>query len=65
MLTLNWLKDEENVVYGREEEIVPALAKDLMIPDLMAQIERFRQAPVCSRPPRSICWARTTSGATC
>ena len=46
MLTLNWLKDEENVVYGREEEIVPALAKDLMIPDLMAQIERFRQAPV-------------------
>ena len=45
MLTLNWLKDEENVVYGREDQIVPTLAKDLMIPDLMAQIERFRQAP--------------------
>ena len=46
MLTLNWLKDEENVVYGREEEIVPALSKDLLIPDLMEQIERFRQSPV-------------------
>lgn len=46
MLTLNWLKDEENVVYGREEEIVPALAKDLMIPDLMEKIECFRRSPV-------------------
>ena len=46
MLTWGYLQEEENVVYGREEQLVPALAKDLMIPDLMAAIERFRQAPV-------------------
>ena len=46
MLTLNWLKDEENVVYGREAQIVPELSRDLMIPDLMEQIERFRRSPV-------------------
>ena len=46
MLTWGYLQDVQNVVYGREEQLVPALAKDLMIPDLMAAIERFRQAPV-------------------
>ena len=46
MLTLNWLKDEENVVYGREAQIVPELSRDLMISDLMEQIERFRRSPV-------------------
>ncbi len=46
MLTLSYLKDEENVVYGPEEEIVPQLAGDLLIPNLGEAIERFRQAPV-------------------
>ncbi len=46
MLSLNWLKNEDNVVYGRDEELVPKLAKALMIPDLQAKIDRFRAAPV-------------------
>ena len=46
MLTLNWIKDENNVVYGTDEELVPILAKDLAIPDLQAKIDRFRDAPV-------------------
>ena len=46
MLTLNFLKDEENVVYAPEAEIVPQLAADLLIPNLDETIERFRQSPV-------------------
>lgn len=46
MLTLNFLKDEENVVYAPESEIVPQLAADLLIPNLDEAIERFRQSPV-------------------
>ena len=46
MLTLNWLKDEENVVYGPEDELIFQLAGDLMIPDLKDAVERFRRAPV-------------------
>ncbi len=45
MLTVSWLTDAENVVYGREDELIPQLAKDLMIPDLMDAVEAFRQAP--------------------
>ena len=46
MLTLSYLKDVENVVYGPEDEIIPQLAGDLMIPNLDEAIERFRQSPV-------------------
>ena len=46
MLTLNWLKDENNVVYAKEQDIVPILAKDLKIPDLAERIECFREEPV-------------------
>ena len=45
MLTLSFLKDAENVVYGPEAEIVPQLAGDLLIPNLDEAIERFRQSP--------------------
>ncbi len=46
MLTLNWLKNEDNAVYGTDEELVPILAKDLVIPDLQKKIDQFRSAPV-------------------
>lgn len=46
MLTLSYLEDEENVVYGQEEDIVPTLARDLQIPDLLELVARFRQTPV-------------------
>ena len=45
MLTLSFLKDVENVVYAPEEEIVPQLAADLLIPNLDEAVERFRQSP--------------------
>ena len=46
MLTLNWLLNEDNVVYGKDEQLVPVLAKDLQIPDLQSKIDRFRADPV-------------------
>ncbi len=46
MLSLNWLKNEDNVVYGKDEELVPVLAKDLVIPDLQKKIDQFRASPV-------------------
>ncbi len=46
MLTLSYLKDVENVVYGPEDEIVPQLARDLLIPNLDEAIDRFRRSPV-------------------
>lgn len=46
MLTLNRLKNEDNVVYGTDEELIPILSKELMIPDLAGKIKRFRENPV-------------------
>ena len=46
MLTLSYLKDVENVVYGPEKEIVPQLAADLLIPNLDEAVEGFRRSPV-------------------
>ena len=46
MLSINWLKNDDNVVYGKDEELVPVLARDLVIPDLQKKIDRFRAAPV-------------------
>jgi hypothetical protein len=46
MLTLNWLANEDHVVYGRDEQLIPMLAKQLMIPDLGTKIANFRCAPV-------------------
>lgn len=45
MLTLNWLKNEDNVVYGTDEELIPMLSKDLAIPDLERRIKLFRETP--------------------
>lgn len=45
MLTLNWLKDENNVVYAKESDIVPVLSRDFRIPDLAERIAAFREAP--------------------
>jgi len=46
MLTKNWIADENNVVYGADEELIPMLAKYLSIPDLDRKIKQFREAPV-------------------
>ena len=46
MLTLNWLENEDHVVYGKDEELIPMLSKQLAIPDLDKKIEHFRCAPV-------------------
>ena len=46
MLTLNWLKNEDSVVYGSDGQLVPMLAKNLMIPDPQRKIDAFRLAPV-------------------
>ena len=46
MLTLNWIKNEDNVVYGKDEDLIPVLAKDLVIPDLQKKIDQFRADPV-------------------
>ncbi len=46
MLTLNWIKNEDNVVYGKDEDLIPVLAKDLVIPDLQKKIDQFRSDPV-------------------
>ena len=46
MLTLNWLKNEDNVVYGTDEELIPMLSKELLMPDLGKKIAQFREAPV-------------------
>ena len=46
MLTLNWLKNEDNVVYGTDEELIPMLSKELLMPDFGKKIAQFREAPV-------------------
>ena len=46
MLTLNWIRNEDHVVYGKDEELIPMLSKDLAIPDLGRKIEAFRANPV-------------------
>lgn len=46
MLNLNWIKNEDHVVYGTDEELIPILSKDLFIPDLGKKIRQFRENPV-------------------
>ena len=46
MLTLNWVKNTDHVVYGTDEELIPMLAKKLVIPDLGQRIRAFREDPV-------------------
>ena len=46
MLTKNRITNSEEVVYGRDEELIPVLAKYLMIPDLGEKIKAFRASPV-------------------
>ncbi len=46
MLNLNWIKNEDHVVYGTDEELIPVLSKDLFIPDLGKKIRQFRENPV-------------------
>lgn len=46
MLNLNWIKNEDHVVYGTDEELIPILSKDLFIPDLGKRICEFRENPV-------------------
>ena len=46
MLSLNWLLNEDHVVYGTDEQLIPMLAKELFIPDLGIKIRQFRENPV-------------------
>ena len=46
MLTLNWLKNQDNAVYGTDEQLIPMLSKYLAIPDLERRIKQFRENPV-------------------
>lgn len=46
MLTRNLLKNPERIEYCREEDVVPALAKKLQIPELSEYIRAFRDNPV-------------------
>ena len=46
MLNLKWIKNEDHVVYGTDEELIPILSKDLFIPDLGKKIRQFRENPV-------------------
>ena len=42
MLSLNWLLNEDHVVYGTDEQLIPMLSKELFIPDLGIKIRKFR-----------------------
>ncbi len=46
MLTLNRIKDSDNVVYGKDEDLIPTLSKYLQISVLGEKIRKFREAPV-------------------
>ena len=46
MLNLNRIKNEDNVVYGTDEQLIPMLSRDLFIPDLGKKIQQFRENPV-------------------
>ncbi|MBR0507394.1 MAG: hypothetical protein IJJ86_02160 [Clostridia bacterium] len=46
MLTRNRIKDSDNVVYGKDEELIPTLSGYLQIPDLGEKIRLFRESPV-------------------
>ena len=46
MLSLHWIKDTDHVVYGTDEQLIPMLAKKLLIPDLEQRIRKFRENPV-------------------
>ena len=43
---VNWFKDPDNVVYCKEEEVLPRLSKELGIGDLAERVAAFRAAPV-------------------
>lgn len=42
---VNWFKDPDNVVYCKEEEVLPRLSKELGIGDLAERVAAFRAAP--------------------
>lgn len=44
-MNINWFKDEENVVYCKEDEVLPRLTKELGIPDLARKVAQFRAEP--------------------
>lgn len=46
MLTLQWLKNVDHVVYGKEDETIPLLSRNLKMPDLGEKIRQFRENPV-------------------
>lgn len=45
MMNISWFQDPEHVVYCKEEEVLPRLARELGITDLAERVEAFRKAP--------------------
>ena len=45
MVGVNWLKNPNHVVYGRPEELLPRLSRDLGIPDLAERVDAFQRRP--------------------
>ena len=41
MVGVNWLQNPNHVVYGRPEELLPRLSRDLGIPDLAERVDAF------------------------
>lgn len=44
-MNINWFKDEENVVYVKEAEVLPRLSRELGIPELEELVAQFRADP--------------------
>ena len=45
MVGVNWLQNPNHVVYGRPEELLPRLSRDLGIPDLAERVDAFQRRP--------------------
>ena len=45
MVGVNWLQNPNHVVYGRPEELLPRLCRDLGIPGLTERVDAFQRRP--------------------
>lgn len=45
MVGVNWSQNPNHVVYGRPEELLPRLSRDLGIPDLAERVDAFQRRP--------------------
>ena len=45
MVGVNWLQNPNHVVYGRPEELLPRLSRDLGSPDLAERVDACQRRP--------------------